>query len=200
MVKIKGASGGVGLASVSLAKALGAKTVLASLTMPLKGDAVMAAGAGVTIDDLKDNLRASVMVATDRHGIDLVFELVGRECATSHCASWPMKAAGGCARFHVRHRPVGAEEPSSAEGHLGRGLDHQPLHQGRLAAVRRGTGCAVRTAAGRQDRPQHHEPPEVGGLHGRYRDAQGAQDRRKIRAVDGPEDISTSVRCAGLKL
>ncbi len=48
----------VGLASVSLAKALGAKTVLAGLTMPLKSDAVMVAGAGVTIDDLKDNLCA----------------------------------------------------------------------------------------------------------------------------------------------
>ena len=79
VVQINGASGGVGLASVSLAKALGAKTVLAGLTTPSKGDAVMAAGADavidLTVDDLKDNLRVQVMAATDRHGIDLAFDL-----------------------------------------------------------------------------------------------------------------------------
>ena len=61
VVQINGASGGVGLASASLAKALGAKTVLAGLTTPSKGDAVIAAGADtvidLTADDLKDNLR-----------------------------------------------------------------------------------------------------------------------------------------------
>jgi NADPH2:quinone reductase len=83
VVQINGASGGVGLASVSLAKALGAKTVLAGLTTPSKADAVLAAGADaiidLTVDDLKDNLRAQVMAATDRHGIDLAFDLVGGE-------------------------------------------------------------------------------------------------------------------------
>ncbi|MFT5486249.1 MAG: NADPH2:quinone reductase, partial [Alphaproteobacteria bacterium] len=68
VVLINGASGGVGLASVSLAKALGAKVVLAGLTTPSKGDAVKAAGADaiidLTVDDLKDNLRAQVMAAT----------------------------------------------------------------------------------------------------------------------------------------
>ena len=49
VVQINGASGGVGLASVSLAKALGAKTVLTGLTTPSKGDAV-AAGADTVID------------------------------------------------------------------------------------------------------------------------------------------------------
>ena len=64
-------------------KALGAKTVLAGLTTPSKGAAVLAAGADtiidLTVDDLKDNLRAQVMAATNKHGIDLAFDLVGGE-------------------------------------------------------------------------------------------------------------------------
>ena len=83
VVLINGASGGVGLASVSLAKALGADVVLAGLTTPSKGDAVMAAGADavidLTVDDLKDNLRAQVTAATDGRGVDLAFDLVGGE-------------------------------------------------------------------------------------------------------------------------
>lgn len=81
VVLINGASGGVGLASVSLAKALGAKVVLAGLTTPSKGDAVKAAGADaiidLTVDDLKDNLRAQVTAATGGRGVDLAFDLVG---------------------------------------------------------------------------------------------------------------------------
>jgi NADPH2:quinone reductase len=81
VVMINGASGGVGLASISLAKALGAKVVLAGLTTPSKGDAVKAAGADaiidLTVDDLKDNLRGQVMVATGGRGVDLAFDLVG---------------------------------------------------------------------------------------------------------------------------
>jgi NADPH:quinone reductase len=83
VVLINGASGGVGLASVSLAKALGAKAVLAGLATPSKGDAVKAAGADaiidLTVDDLKDNLRAQVVAATGGRGVDLAFDLVGGE-------------------------------------------------------------------------------------------------------------------------
>lgn len=81
VVLINGASGGVGLAAVSLAKALGAKFVLAGLTTPSKGDPVKAAGADaiidLTVDDLKDNLRAQVMAATGGRGVDVAFDLVG---------------------------------------------------------------------------------------------------------------------------
>jgi len=83
IVLVNGASGGVGLASVSLAKALGAKTVLAGLTTPSKAGPVSAAGADSIIDlsgdDLKDNMRSQIMAATDRHGVDLAFDLVGGE-------------------------------------------------------------------------------------------------------------------------
>ena len=83
VVLINGASGGVGLAAVGLAKALGAKTVLGGLTTPAKADAIIAAGADgivdLTADDLKDSLRDQVGSATDGHGVDLAVDLIGGE-------------------------------------------------------------------------------------------------------------------------
>ena len=83
VVLVNGASGGVGLASISLAKALGADAVLAGLTTPSKGDAAKAAGADaiidLTADDLKENLRGQVMAVTGGRGVDLAFDLVGGE-------------------------------------------------------------------------------------------------------------------------
>jgi NADPH2:quinone reductase len=79
-VLINGASGGVGLAAVEIAKALGAQ-VLAGLTTPSKGEAVMKCGADAIIDlsgeNLRDVVRDQVMAATDGAGVDLVFDLVG---------------------------------------------------------------------------------------------------------------------------
>lgn len=80
-VLINGASGGVGLAAVGLAKALGAKCVLAGLTSPGKADAVKRAGADaiidLTVDDLKNGLRAQVADAVGKQGVDLVIDMVG---------------------------------------------------------------------------------------------------------------------------
>jgi NADPH2:quinone reductase len=80
-VLINGASGGVGLAAVGLARALGAKTVLAGLTSPGKADAVKRAGADAVIDlsadDLKDALRAQVMDSVGRQGVNLAVDMVG---------------------------------------------------------------------------------------------------------------------------
>jgi NADPH2:quinone reductase len=81
IVLIDGASGGVGLAAVGLAKALGAGKVLAGLTSPAKADAVKAAGADATIDlsadNLKDSLRDQVAAATGGKSADLVVDMVG---------------------------------------------------------------------------------------------------------------------------
>ena len=81
VVLVNGASGGVGLASINIARALGARIVLAGLTTPSKADAVTKAGADAVIDlsveDLKNGLRAQAMAATDGHGVDLAFDLVG---------------------------------------------------------------------------------------------------------------------------
>ena len=83
IVLVNGASGGVGLASVALAKALGAKTVLGGMTTPAKAPAIIAAGADATIDltadGLKDALRQQVAEATGGRGVDLAVDLVGGE-------------------------------------------------------------------------------------------------------------------------
>ncbi len=83
IVLVNGASGGVGLAAINLAKPLGAGITLAGLTTPSKAAPVIAAGADAVIDltrdNLKDSLRAQVMEATGKRGVDLAFDLVGGE-------------------------------------------------------------------------------------------------------------------------
>jgi NADPH:quinone reductase len=80
IVLVLGASGGVGLAAVQLAKAFGAH-VLAGLSNPEKADLVRDAGADHMIDlactDLKDNLRAQVFAATRGRGADIVLDMLG---------------------------------------------------------------------------------------------------------------------------
>jgi NADPH:quinone reductase len=81
-VLVLGASGGVGLASVQLAKAMGAK-VLAGVSGPGKADIVRQAGADAVVDlarpDLRDSLRAQVHEATNNRGADIILDPVGGE-------------------------------------------------------------------------------------------------------------------------
>lgn len=79
-VLITGASGGVGLAAVQIAKARGAR-VLAGVTSQEKGKIVLASGADHLIDlsapDLNENLRQQVFALTDNRGVEVVIELIG---------------------------------------------------------------------------------------------------------------------------
>jgi NADPH2:quinone reductase len=79
-VLILGATGGVGLAAIQLAKAFGAK-VLAAVSSPDKTDIVREAGADAEIDlsvkDLHDNLREQVYAATDNKGADIILDMLG---------------------------------------------------------------------------------------------------------------------------
>lgn len=79
-VLVTGATGGVGLASVQLARALGA-TVLAGVGSPGKAEAAKANGAHHVIDlaggDLKDSLRDQVRKATGGGGADVAIDPVG---------------------------------------------------------------------------------------------------------------------------
>jgi len=80
-VMVTGAAGGVGLATIDVAKALGAGPVLAAVSKPEKGEAARAAGADHVIDtsDLshKDALRDQVFAVTDGKGVDLCVDVVG---------------------------------------------------------------------------------------------------------------------------
>lgn len=100
VVLVTGAAGGVGLAAVSLAKALGADVVLAGLTTVSKAPAVRAAGADHIIDfaagDLKDAVREQVKAATNGRAVDVVIDVVGAEVFDA-C----LRTLGFCGRIVV---------------------------------------------------------------------------------------------------
>ena len=79
-VLVLGAAGGVGLAAVQLAKALGAR-VLAGVSHPSRAALARAAGADRVIDlgnaNLRDALREEVRAATDGAMADIVLDPVG---------------------------------------------------------------------------------------------------------------------------
>lgn len=79
-VLVLGATGGVGLAAIGLAKSAGAK-VLAAVASAGKRDIVMAAGADAIIDlaapNLHDSLRDQVYAQTDGNGADVVLDMLG---------------------------------------------------------------------------------------------------------------------------
>jgi NADPH2:quinone reductase len=79
-VLVTGASGGVGLAAVQIAKAKGA-CVLAGVTSKEKGQVALASGADELVDlsvaDLRENLRRQVFALTGDRGVDVVYDPVG---------------------------------------------------------------------------------------------------------------------------
>ena len=79
-VLILGATGGVGLAAIQLAKAWGGK-VLAAVSSKDKSDIVLNAGADAIVDlsapDLHDSLRQQVFALTDKKGVDIVIDMLG---------------------------------------------------------------------------------------------------------------------------
>ena len=79
-VLVLGASGGVGLAALQLAKTFGART-LAGIANPEKADLVRDAGADHLIDlsqhDLREGLREQVYQSTERRGADVILDMLG---------------------------------------------------------------------------------------------------------------------------
>lgn len=79
-VLVTGASGGVGIAAIQLASALGGH-VVAGIGRPENADIVRAAGAEAVVDtgadDLRDSLRGQVREATGGKGVDVIVEMVG---------------------------------------------------------------------------------------------------------------------------
>lgn len=82
VVLVTGAAGGVGLATVQIAKALGA-TVLAAVSSPEKAAAAKASGAdhiiNVSVPDLRNALREQVYAAVGKRGADVILDNVGGE-------------------------------------------------------------------------------------------------------------------------
>ncbi len=79
-ILILGASGGVGMAAVSLAKHTGAFTIGTGST-PEKRAAIIAAGADHALDPADPDLAKAVKALTAGNGVDVVFDPVGGDLA-----------------------------------------------------------------------------------------------------------------------
>ena len=101
-VLVLGASGGIGVASVQLAKALGARMVIAGVLGDDNAKVARQAGADAVIDlggaDLRDALRERVHQLTGGHGADIVIDPVGGACQRGGAQGH------GLARPHGHHR------------------------------------------------------------------------------------------------
>ncbi len=75
-VLVHGAAGGVGLAAVELAHALGAN-VIATVGSDAKREAVLAKGANHAIDHRTEDFRNRVMEITDGKGAEVIYDPVG---------------------------------------------------------------------------------------------------------------------------
>ena len=98
-VLVLGALGGVGRASVQLARAMGAR-VLAGISRPEKAALARQAGADAVIDlsreHLRDTLREQVWAATDGRGADVVLDPLGGDVFDA-----ALRALAWCGRLVV---------------------------------------------------------------------------------------------------
>jgi NADPH2:quinone reductase len=77
-VLVLGAGGGVGLATIDVAKSLGAR-VIAAASSPAKLEAAIAMGADATIDYATESVKDRARELTDGDGVDVVVDPVGGE-------------------------------------------------------------------------------------------------------------------------
>ncbi|MFC3050874.1 NADPH:quinone oxidoreductase family protein [Kordiimonas pumila] len=75
-ILVLGAAGGVGLATVELAKAMGA-TVIAAASSDEKLEVCKKAGADMVINYTTEDLKERIDVLTERRGLDVVYDPVG---------------------------------------------------------------------------------------------------------------------------
>jgi NADPH2:quinone reductase len=83
-VLVHGAAGGVGIAAIQVAKALGAR-VIAVASSPAKREACIAAGADEAIDVV--GFRDAARTLTDQRGVDIVVDVVGGDIMTDSLRS-----------------------------------------------------------------------------------------------------------------
>jgi NADPH2:quinone reductase len=100
IVLVLGASGGVGVASVQLAKALGARMVIAGVLGAENAKVAREAGADHVIElgdpELRESLRRQVAEFTGGHGVDVVIDPVGGDANAA-----ALRAMAWCGRLVV---------------------------------------------------------------------------------------------------
>ncbi|KAI0293889.1 NAD-P-binding protein [Multifurca ochricompacta] len=90
-VLILAAAGGVGIAAIQIAKALGARVIAAASPNKLEV-ARIAGGADVVVDYTKDSWQKYVMHITGGRGVDVVYDPVGRIKDALKCIAWGGRA------------------------------------------------------------------------------------------------------------
>jgi NADPH2:quinone reductase len=99
-VLVLGATGGIGMAAVQLAKALGASRVIAASRGAANAEFLHGIGADTVVDvsgeDMRDALKDGVMAATDGHGADVVIDPVGGAVSAAS-----IRAMAWCGRLVV---------------------------------------------------------------------------------------------------
>lgn len=99
-VLVLGGSGGIGVASIQLAKALGAKTVIAGVLGESNAEVARRAGADHVIElgapNIRDSLKAQVAAVTDGRGADIVIDPVGGDANAA-----ALRAMAWCGRLVV---------------------------------------------------------------------------------------------------
>ena len=157
---VNGAAGGVGLAAVQIAKALGA-TVVASVSSEEKAKLAKANGADhvvrTDVPDLHGSFRKQVFDAVGKRGVDIIVDPVGGDVFDASFATiaWsgrvvvvgfaegriPQVKAGYPAREeHLAHRPAVERLPRSRAGEGARGAAgaFPPVRSGQAEAARHG--------------------------------------------------------------
>lgn len=109
-ILVLGASGGVGMAAVKMAKHIGA-TVIGTGSTEEKRDAIRQAGADHALDPADKDLAAKVKQFTDGKGVDVVFDPVGGDLAltATRAIAWDGRylivgfASGAIPSFPANH-------------------------------------------------------------------------------------------------
>ena len=139
-VLVLGATGGVGLAAIQLAKALGGK-VFAAVASKDKEDIVRAAGADAIVDlsvpDLHESLRQQVFALTDKKGVRHHRRHAGRRHFRRRGARAGLVRPADRDRLCVGPHPVAEDELRAGEEHRSQRHADQRLPQ---AQARRHAG------------------------------------------------------------
>ncbi|MGI9667371.1 MAG: NADPH:quinone oxidoreductase family protein [Acidimicrobiia bacterium] len=96
-VLVLGAAGGVGVAAIQIAKAMGA-TVIAAASSDEKTELCSRVGADHVINYTTDDLRSAIKTTTDNRGVDVVYDPVGGSLS---------EAAFRSLRWRGRHLVIG---------------------------------------------------------------------------------------------
>uniref|UniRef100_UPI003F49A5C6 quinone oxidoreductase family protein n=1 Tax=Cupriavidus yeoncheonensis TaxID=1462994 RepID=UPI003F49A5C6 len=90
-VLINGASGGVGMAAIMIASAMGAKPVIASSRSADKLARLAEFGVDIGINASQESQVEAVMAATDKRGVDIIIDFLGGSVLEDHIQSLAVK-------------------------------------------------------------------------------------------------------------